>query len=193
MNDTKQKIIDATMFLIRDKGYVASTTKDIAKLAGVNECTIFRYFKGKKDIIISGMEQEKWRGNITPSLFENITWDLQTDLEMYMQCYLDNITTDFVKLSIGLRAPQIYDEVAPLIMKIPSAFVTSLTSYFEKMEQKGLINSTNYENLAMTVFSATFGYTFLKASFEDKLSKLSQKDYIKESAALFAKGIQQNK
>ena len=29
MDDTSQKIIDATMALIRDKGYVATTTKDI--------------------------------------------------------------------------------------------------------------------------------------------------------------------
>ena len=33
MDETSQKIIDATMTLIRDKGYVATTTKDIAKLA----------------------------------------------------------------------------------------------------------------------------------------------------------------
>ena len=49
MDDTSQKIIDATMSLIRDKGYVATTTKDIARLAGVNECTLFRKFQNKKD------------------------------------------------------------------------------------------------------------------------------------------------
>ena len=36
VDDTSQKIIDATMSLVRDKGYVATTTKDIAHLAGVN-------------------------------------------------------------------------------------------------------------------------------------------------------------
>ena len=35
MDDTSQKIIDAAMSLVRDKGYVATTTKDIAKLACV--------------------------------------------------------------------------------------------------------------------------------------------------------------
>ena len=40
MDDTSQKIIDAAMSLVRDKGYVATTTKDIARLAGVNECTL---------------------------------------------------------------------------------------------------------------------------------------------------------
>lgn len=31
---TIQKIIDAAMTLVRDKGYVATTTKEIARLAG---------------------------------------------------------------------------------------------------------------------------------------------------------------
>ena len=52
-DETQNKIIDATMNLIMEKGYIATTTKDIAKRAGVNECTIFRKFSGKKEIIIS--------------------------------------------------------------------------------------------------------------------------------------------
>ena len=52
MDETSQRIIDATMMLVRDKGYVATTTKAIAKAAGVNECTLFRKFKNKKDIVL---------------------------------------------------------------------------------------------------------------------------------------------
>lgn len=40
-DETQLKIMDATMTLIIDKGYSGATTKEIAKLAGVNECTIF--------------------------------------------------------------------------------------------------------------------------------------------------------
>ena len=35
-------------------------------MAGVNECTLFRKFKSKKDIVMSGIEQEKWRANCYP-------------------------------------------------------------------------------------------------------------------------------
>lgn len=35
MDDTSQKNIDAAMFFVRDKGYVATTTKDKAILASV--------------------------------------------------------------------------------------------------------------------------------------------------------------
>ncbi len=41
---------------------------------------------------------------------------------MFMNTYMEKITPDFVNLSIGLRAPQLYEETAPLIMKIPRPF-----------------------------------------------------------------------
>ena len=189
MDDTSQKIIDATMALIRDKGYVATTTKDIAHLAGVNECTLFRKFKNKKDIVLSGIAQEKWRANITPELFQNVVWELGPDLEMFMTAYMDRITPDFVNLSIGLRAPQLYDETAPLIMKVPQAFLSSLIEYFEKMEQLGKIRHMDFESLAMTIFSSTFGYTFLKSSFNQELTGLDREQFIKNSVAVFLNGI----
>lgn len=189
MDDTSQKIIDATMSLIRDKGYVATTTKDIAKLAGVNECTLFRKFKSKKDIALSGVEQEKWRGNITAEIFDNVVWELKPDLEMFMRTYMDNITPDFVNLSIGLRAPQLYEEVAPYIMEIPRVFLTSLTEYLENMNKMGKIPSMDYSTLSLTIFSATFGYTFLSASFDQRLSPVQREEYITQSVETFINGI----
>ncbi len=189
MDNTSQKIIDATMALIRDNGYVATTTKDIARAAGVNECTIFRKFKSKKDIVLNAMEQEKWRANITPDIFKNISWDLQKDLEMFMNVYMDRITPDFVNLSIGLRAPQLYEDTAELIMRVPQTFITALSDYFKEMEKRDRLPKMDFDNLAMTVFSSTFGYTFLKASFGDKLTEVDSQEFIKNSAELFCRGI----
>lgn len=189
MDETSQKIIDATMLLIRDKGYVATTTKDIARLAGVNECTLFRKFQNKKDIVLQGVAQEKWRANVTPDIFQNVQWELESDLEMFMNAYMDKITPDFVNLSIGLRAPQLYDETAPLIMKVPQAFVSSLIEYFKKMEEMGKIGHFDFESLAMTIFSSTFGYTFLSASFNQNLAKTSKEEFIKNSVKIFVEGI----
>ncbi len=191
MDETSQKIIDATMSLIRDKGYVATTTKDIASLAKVNECTLFRKFKNKKDIVLSGIAQEKWRANVTPEIFKNLRFELQPDLEMFMRAYMERITPDFVNLSIGLRAPQLYEDTAPLIMQIPQAFLSSLVEYFKQMEAKGKIPHADFESLAMTIFSSTFGYTFLRASFRQELTAVDQEDFIKNSVAVFIGGITQ--
>lgn len=193
MDDTSQKIIDATMSLIRDKGFVATTTKDIARMAGVNECTLFRKFKSKTDIVRAGVAQEKWRANITPEIFQDVRWDLRADLEMFMNAYLDRITPEFVNLSIGLRAPQLYAETATLIMKIPQTFLAALTGYFEQMAQLGKIPLLDFEKLAFTIFSTTFGYTFLHASFDQALINITRQEFIQQSIDLFLNGINQTK
>ncbi|MCI9082557.1 MAG: TetR/AcrR family transcriptional regulator [Lachnospiraceae bacterium] len=190
MDETSQKIIDAAMTLVRDKGYVATTTKEIAKVAGVNECTLFRKFQNKKDIVLQGVNQAQWRANVTPEIFENVKWDLQADIEMFMRAYMDRMTPDFVNLSIGLRAPQLYEETSSLIMKVPQAFLSSFTEYLVKMYEKGKIHKADFAALAMTIFSSTFGYTFLKASFGDELSKLEKDEYIKSSVQMFLKGLE---
>lgn len=189
LDDTSQKIVDAAMTLIRDKGYVATTTKEIARVAGVNECTLFRKFKNKKDIVLQGVNQAQWRANVIPEIFENVKWDLQADIEMFMRAYMDRMTPDFVNLSIGLRAPQLYEETASLIMKVPHAFLSSFTEYLKKMYEMGKIPKADFDALAMTVFSSTFGFTFLNASFGKELSKVEKDEYIKSSVQMFIKGL----
>lgn len=189
LDETSQKIVDAAMTLIRDKGYVATTTKEIARVAGVNECTLFRKFKNKKDIVLQGVNQSQWRANVTPEIFENVKWDLQADIEMFMRAYMDRMTPDFVNLSIGLRAPQLYEETASLIMKVPQAFLSSFTEYLKKMYEKGKIPKSDFDALAMTVFSSTFGFAFLSASFGKELSKIEKDEYIKNSVQMFVKGL----
>lgn len=191
LDETSQKIIDAAMTLVRDKGYVATTTKEIAKVAGVNECTLFRKFESKKDIVLQGANQAGWRANVTPEIFENVTWDLRKDLEMFMRAYIDRMTPDFVNLSIGLRAPQLYEETKQLIMKVPQAFLMAFTHYLNKMCEMGKIPEKDFKTLAMTVFSATFGYTFLNASFGKELTDVEKEEYIKESVQMFIEGINQ--
>lgn len=47
----------------------------------------------------------------------------------------------------------------------------------------------DFESLAMTIFSSTFGYTFLKSSFNQELTGLDREQFIKNSVAVFLNGI----
>lgn len=190
VDDTQWKIMNATIELIKEKGYSATTTKDIASLAKVNECTIFRKFKSKKEIVLCALDEKEWKPDISQDTFEGCTWELQADLKMFSSKYLENVTPDFVKLSIGLRAPQIYDAVAPKIMGIPEIFKESLQQYFEKMYEKDKIIEADFECLATMFLSMNFGFAFLKASFENKLTHMEKYEYIEKSVKYFINGIQ---
>lgn len=53
-DETREKLLEATLELISEKGYLGATTREIAALAGVSELTLFRKF-GKKENLFEEM------------------------------------------------------------------------------------------------------------------------------------------
>ncbi|MGD8353177.1 MAG: helix-turn-helix domain-containing protein, partial [Pseudomonadota bacterium] len=53
-DETRNKLLEATLELISEKGYLGATTREIAALAGVSELTLFRKF-GKKEHLFEEM------------------------------------------------------------------------------------------------------------------------------------------
>lgn len=47
----------------------------------------------------------------------------------------------------------------------------------------------DFECLALTIFSSTFGYTFLSAYFDRKLFEIDKEKYIKQSVETFIQDI----
>jgi AcrR family transcriptional regulator len=50
---TRERLIDAAERIIRDRGLLAVTTKDIAREAGLAEATLYRHFQDKEDLLLS--------------------------------------------------------------------------------------------------------------------------------------------
>ena len=48
--DAAESILQAAMMLFAQKGFAATTTRQIAQQAGVNEVTLFRHFHSKTDL-----------------------------------------------------------------------------------------------------------------------------------------------
>ncbi len=188
-DETQNKIITATMKLVMERGYSSTTTKDIALMAGVNECTIFRKFKGKKEIVLSAMKLPEWNPSLSDKLFVSCG-ELEKDLISFSEIYMRKVTPQMVKVSIGLRTPELFPDTADGILKVPRIFKKVLENYFEMMRIKGEIWRNDYENMAMTFLSLNFGFVFLEASFGEKITKLKKEDYIKNSVQMFIKGIE---
>lgn len=187
-DETRKKIIDATMKLVMEKGYTATTTKDIAKAAEINECTIFRKFKGKKDVVLSAMELPEWNPCLREQDFQ-ICGDVEKDLISFAQLYMRKVTPQMVKVSIGLRTPELYQETAPGIMKVPRTFKKVLMDYFFHLQSQGKMKNQDVEALSMQFLSMIFGFVFLDASFGEKLSGVSKEVYIESSVKVFVHGI----
>ena len=183
-DETQMKILNSTMMLIMEKGYTATTTKDIAKKAGINECTIFRKFKGKKEIIVAAMSLPEWNPCLKESDFK-YTGELVEDLCSFAEVYSKKVTPKMVKISLGLRSPDLYEITKDGIREIPDTFKKVLVIYFTEMQKQNKIHTDDIESLAVAFLAINFGYVFFKASFGDELTELQTKEYIESSVRHF--------
>lgn len=187
-DEIQQKILNSTMMLVMEKGYTATTTKDIAKKAGINECTIFRKFKGKKEIIKTAMSLPEWNPCLKENDFE-YTGELIKDLCSFAEVYSKKVTPKMVKISLGLRSPDLYEITRDGIQEIPDTFKKVLVNYFTDMEEQNKIQTDDIESLAVAFLAMNFGYVFFKASFGDELTELQSNEYIESSVRHFVNGI----
>lgn len=187
-DETQLKIIDATMTLIIEMGYSGATTKNIAALAGVNECTIFRRFREKKEIVLAALKMPQWNPELKK---ENFVYrgELKEDLLSFAKVYSEKVTPRMVKISIGLRAAELEGVALSGIMQVPMIFKEVLIEYFSMMQERGLIKVCDMEAIALQFISMNFGFVFLDASFGNKLVGVRKEDYIRTSVAVFADGI----
>ena len=187
-DETQLKIIDATMTLITEKGYSGATTKNIAKLAGVNECTIFRRFDGKKEIVTAAMELPKWNPGLSKDDF-TYHGDLEEDLTSFSGTYMSKVTPQMVKVSIGLRSAELQGAALPGIMKVPMVFKEVLVNYFTQMITEGKMRACNVESLSLQFIAMNFGFVFLDASFGNQLVGVCREEYIRNSIRVLVAGI----
>lgn len=187
-DETQEKIMNATMELIIEKGYSGATTKDIARVAGVNESTIFRRFGEKKEIVIAAMELPKWNPGLSEKDFI-YHGDLEEDLTSFSRIYMSKVTPQMVKVSIGLRTAELQGAALPGIMKVPSVFKKVLVKYFTEMIEDGKMRECDVQSVALQFISMNFGFVFLDASFGKKLVGVSKEKYIKDSVKTFVCGI----
>lgn len=187
-DETQLKIIDATMTLIIDKGYSGATTKEIAKLAGVNESTIFRRFEGKKEIVIAAMDLPQWNPGLSESDF-TYQGDLEEDLTFFSEIFMRKVTPQMVKVSIGLRSAELQGAALLGIMKVPMVFKNVLINYFTQMIADGKMCDCNVESISLQFLAMNFGFVFLDASFGNKLIGVSKAEYIRNSIQVFVSGI----
>lgn len=55
-NVTEVRLVEAASQLFARQGFKATTTREIAQLANLNEVTLFRYFPRKSDLFLAALE-----------------------------------------------------------------------------------------------------------------------------------------
>jgi AcrR family transcriptional regulator len=156
---TQQKLLDASLKLISEKGYLGATTREIAQEAGVTELTLFRHFGSKERLF----EEVLSTYTFLPTLKE-----LLPELgALSCEAALTLVATNFL-LSLKQRKSMVkimHSEINRYPEKIRTVYTQSidnmrrvLAQYFATLQQKGMLRDVYPETAAQVFLSILFSY-----------------------------------
>ncbi|WP_042199019.1 TetR/AcrR family transcriptional regulator [Paenibacillus camerounensis] len=165
MTPKQISILEAAVEIFSDKGFSAASTSEIAQKAGVAEGTIFRYYKTKKDLLLSivgpAMSQM-----IAPFVMRNFKGVLDMPFESYeafLRAFIVN-RLDFARKNFKIIRilvqeipfqPALREQFAENVLGQVLERVTSITEHFKA---KGEIMDAPTPAIIRFTISSVIGY-----------------------------------
>lgn len=186
---TAQRIIEAALQLISEKGYTAATTKTIAELAGVNEVTLFRHFGNKRGLLKAIVEQFSYYPVLQQEINQNVTWDLEKDLYNFSLKHFEFLMSIKDLVMIGFKESIQFPEISEEIANIPLLIKKELCQYFQEMQHRGKIREVNVEAAALSLIALNFGHFMSRARLGTMVSDIPTEELLQTSVAIFSRGL----
>jgi AcrR family transcriptional regulator len=190
--NTREKFLKSALKVFSKKGYLGSTTKEMAREAGFAEVTLFRYFTSKEKLFEEVINTYSFLPALKGLLPKIYTMPFEDALTIIARNFLDTLTARKDLIRIMLSEIQMYPGE---IHKIYNAFIVelhdTLASYFTAMQKKGVLRSYDVE-LGARVFLGMFFSYFNAKEFLMLKKYRTTDDYkvIKDFVSIFVRGTQ---
>ena len=188
--ETNRKLLDATMKLISEKGYLGATTREIAGLAGVTELTLFRHF-GTKERLFEELLNSR---TFLPPLRELLP--ALDDL-----CYEDALRLVAMRFLLSLKERKsmvkimysevtIYpDKIKRLYNKYLDDLRSTLAIYFGALQKQGVLRQVSPELSARIFLGMLFSYFRSEEIMRDGgMTKSKMERHVRELVDIFMHG-----
>lgn len=189
--ETRERILEATLELISEKGYLGATTREIANQAGVSELTIFRKF-GKKERLF---EEVLKNYTFLPRLKDLIPTieDLPVPeaLEAIGIRFLSTLKERKRFVRIMLSEMNTYPEkVRNAYSQTIEEMGQTLTGYLARLQSKGLLRDVPLDMAAIFFLRILFT-TFMNAEIlnQKELSSSEMRSVVGQLVAIFLHGV----
>lgn len=190
-SNLSDKIVLAFLELVQEEGYKGATTRKIAQAAGVNESTIFRHFKDKKNLLYATVN--KFIDTLEAQEIVNadkLTGDIEADVMTISRGYQTYANSYQAIILLGIRESVDFPEINETISQVPIYFKNLFADYLQEMKQKKCISpDVNPNTQAMNFFWLNFGYFLTQTKFNDKELKIEETVFLEENIRFFAKSL----
>jgi TetR/AcrR family transcriptional repressor of nem operon len=178
-HESKTKLLDAALHVIRAKGYTATRIEDVCEAAGLTKGSFFHHFKSKEELALGAADY--W-GETTTALFASASYhslaalpDPVDRLLAYVDFRRALIQGDLPEFTclVGTMVQEVYDthpELREACNKSISDHAATLESDIEEaMRQRGIAGSWTAKSLAFYT-QATIQGAFVLAKAQNSSS-----------------------
>lgn len=185
----REMIAKAALKLFAERGYERTTTKEIAREAGISEGTIFKYFPTKHDLLLAFFSRE-----VFAPLTEIFKLDEPIDDYRVMRAFVaDRFRLwqrhrNLMKVIIG---EAIFSrEMAAHLNRLTAPAQEIIEEYFRRRIRDGAFREMDAQVAGRALLSYMLTYFFRWVLLEtDESNEGSQSQVIDELAGLFLKGV----
>ena len=141
--DTRTKILQAALQLFAKRGFDGTTTKDLAKSAGVAEGTLFRYFANKKAILVE-VATAGWVDILTDLLTEFSEMGSYKAVSQVMRRRMLNMRKNSDLMRVCFVEAQYHPELKESIqVEVIDKMSGVAEAFFETAMEKGIYRKMN--------------------------------------------------
>jgi AcrR family transcriptional regulator len=182
---TPERILASASHLFAQSGFRNTSVREIASGADVNEITIYRHFKSKKELCCAVLELELQRIQLKGSSLGRLaeSQDCRTALFRVIEVIAASFSANpHVIRLIQFGFLEFEDQADILIRKHLGEFVGVLARYLEPWMAQARLRSVNSRALILALVAVILGYRYLARSPETD----NMNDIIEELACVFA-------
>lgn len=187
---TRDRILEAAIKVFSQEGFVGATTREIARVAGVNEVTLFRHFQSKEQLLAAVAE------HITALRLEALshqyewTYDLRRDLLYYAKIH-DDMLEEYqalFRMFIG-EAQRHPREALQVLQQSFQPWREKLISYLRSCVERGNIRPDVELLLAADQFTGMLLSGMIRRHVLPTARNYSRDRYVWECVDIFIRGI----
>ncbi len=187
---TRIRLIKAATELFASSGLTGATTREIARVAGVNEVTLFRHFSSKEQLLAAVIQQVISLQAEALAHQDEWTQDLYIDLKHYAELYNQMLEQHeaLIRTFIG-EAKRHPDAARQILHDACQSLNEQLVRYLKKGQENGTVSPDFELKPAVDMFTGMLLSGMLRRTATPTTLGYSSECYIDNCVKLFVRGI----
>jgi AcrR family transcriptional regulator len=187
---THDRLLKAAIEVFSIEGYVGATTREIARVAAVNEVTLFRHFQSKEQLLsavaqhITALQTEAFRHQ------EEWTYDLPCDLLHYAELH-DSMLEEYEAL-FRMFIGEAHRHPTAAVAVLQQSFLPlreKLVDYLQTCMRRGLVGPDIDLPLAVDQLTGMLLSGMIRRHVSPLERGYTRKQYIQGCVDLFVRGL----